>query len=158
MRNSLSTRAAAAFAVVLSPSLGAEAAFAHGSASFRPPAMHAGIVRGHGQAQGWRNGPRRSWSWRGQYGGNRFAGGGWFWNGGGFYGDGFSYAPYGYAYPAGGGVGGGTLVVVGAPTLGVFPGAGAGVADPGPQGGCVIHKLAYDKSGNYVGERQTSGC
>jgi hypothetical protein len=152
MRTSLAMRAVAAFAAaLLFLPLVAEAAFAHGSASFGPPAMHGG-VRGHGQAQGWRDGPRQSWSWRRQYGGNRYGQNGWFWNGGGF----FWSSPYGFADT--GGAGGGALVVVGAPTLSVFPGVPAGVADPSPQGGCVIHKLIYDGGGKYVGERQTSEC
>ena len=32
-----------------------------------------------------------------------------------------------------------------------FPAAAPERVDPGPQGGCVIHKLNYDSAGKYVG-------
>jgi hypothetical protein len=48
--------------------------------------------------------------------------------------------------------------VVGAPSFNDFPAAANEGADPGPQGGCVIHKLAYDGAGKYLGERQTPRC
>ena len=157
MRTSLAMRAAAASAAALlffAPGL--EAALAHNQTMFRAPALRPGFVHNNGQAAGLRDGGPHSWSWRGRYGWNRYGRNGWFWNGGGLYGGGFLYSPYGFMDTGGGSTG--TLVVVGAPALSVFPGAPAGVADPSPQGGCVIHKLAYDSAGNYVGERQTPEC
>jgi hypothetical protein len=31
-------------------------------------------------------------------------------------------------------------------------------ADRNSESGCVLHKLIYDESGKYVGERQTPEC
>jgi hypothetical protein len=160
MRTSLAMRAAAASAAALlflSPGL--EAALAHSQTSFSGPVLRTGFVHNHGFAPGFRGSGRGPSAWRGQYGRNRYGGAGWFWNGGGLYGGGFLYSPYGFVDAGGGSAGGGgTLVVVGAPAFSVFPGAAPGVADPSPEGGCVIHKLAYDSAGNYVGERQTPEC
>jgi hypothetical protein len=48
--------------------------------------------------------------------------------------------------------------MVGAPSFNDFPAALAEGADPNAEGGCVIHKLIYDGSGKYLGERQIPGC
>jgi len=157
MRASLSMRAAAASAAVtLFLSFGLEAAIAHGQASFRSPVMRPGTAYGRHQAMGWRNGGRQSWSWRSQYGRNRWSRNGWGWNQGGLYGGGSWYSPYGFGNAASGAGGGAPLIiVVGEPSL---PAAVADSADQHAEGGCVIHKLVYDGSGKYVGERQTPGC
>jgi hypothetical protein len=81
-----------------------------------------------------------------RFGGNQLlAGGGWGWGGW----DGF---------PASGAsepilAGGGAPVII---NIGVDPGPGdaGGVLS----GGCVIHKLNYDNTGKYVGERQIPQC
>jgi hypothetical protein len=157
MRTSVLMRAArASAAVTLFLSLGPGAAFAHPQASFGRPAMRPGIVHGRGQAPGWRNGAHSSWAWRGQNRFNRLSRNGWFWNGGGRYGSGFWYSPYAFADTGGGGAG--AVIIVTAPSFNDFPAAANQGADPGSQGGCVIHKLNYDGAGNYVGERQTPGC
>jgi hypothetical protein len=154
MRISLSTGAGAACAVLaLVLSLSAEAAFAHGSASFGAPAMRAGGVHGHASGPGWRNNSRSSWAWRGQ---NHFR-----WGRNGRFGNQFGllggYWPYGFSDSGDGAGGGGALVVIGAPVLNVDP-AAASASLGGPEGGCVIHKLLYDRTGKYVGERQTPEC
>jgi hypothetical protein len=156
MRISLSMRAAAASLAVVLLSPGLEAALAHGQASFRGPVMRPASAYAHGQARGWSNGGHYSWTWRGQYGRDRFSHNGWLWNQGGLYGVGFGYSPYGLA-GASSGVGA-PVIVVGAPSFNDFPPAVAESADPNAEGGCVIHKLIYDRDGKYVGERQTPGC
>jgi hypothetical protein len=53
-------------------------------------------------------------------------------------------------------------IVIGGPSVAI----GAGGGDPGPgdppgggyTGGCVIHKLIYDRNGKYLGERQFPQC
>ena len=120
--------------------------------------MRSGIGHGHGSSLGFRNGSRSSWAWRGSNRRARFGRNGRFWNGGGFYGSGFWYGPYGFADTAGGGGAGSLIIVVGAPSFNDLPAAPNEGADPGPQGGCVIHRLNYDSAGKYVGERQTAGC
>lgn len=154
MRTSLAMRAAcASAAVTLFLVSGPQAAFAHGQMSSGAPAMRPGFVHSHGSTAGRRSAGRQPWPWRSQ---NRWSRNGRFWNQGGF-GSGFWYSPYGYSGAASGSGGGvPLLIVVGAPSFNDFPAAPNG--DPGPQGGCVIHKLAYDSAGKYVGERQTSGC
>jgi hypothetical protein len=157
MRTSLLMRAASASAAVaLFLSLGLEAALARGQASFGSPAMRPGFAQGHGQGLGWRDGGRQSWTWRSR---NSWSRNGRFWNQGGFYGSGFWYSPYGFADMSSG-VSGGVpvIIVVGAPSFNDLPAAPNEGADPGSQGGCVIHKLTYDSAGKYVGERQTPGC
>ena len=71
--------------------------------------------------------------------------GGWGWGGWGDWG--------GYSVPAAASepimVGDGAPVII---NIGVDPAAGAAA------NGCVIHKLNYDASGKYVGERQISLC
>jgi hypothetical protein len=163
MRTSLSRRAAAALAaslLLLSPGL--EAAFAHGQASFGAPGLRSGFVHNRGFAPGFRNAGRQSWSWRGPYGGNRYGRSGRFWNQGfygGFYGPGFWYPTYGYGGPGPAGEGGGPVViVVGAPSFNDLAAAPNEGANLGPQGGCVIHKLSYDRTGAYLGDRRTSEC
>jgi len=156
MRASLSMRAAAASAAVmlfLSPGL--EAALAHSQASFRSPGIRPGLVHSHGQALGWRNGGRQSWTWRSQ---NRWSRNGRFWNYGGFYGSGFWFSPYTYADASSGVSGGAPVIVVGAPSFNDFPAAVDENADPKAEGGCVIHRLSYDSAGKYVGERQFPQC
>jgi hypothetical protein len=135
MRTSLPMRAVcASAAVTLFLSLGFQAAFAHGSASFGRPAMRPGVVHGHG-ATGWRNGGRSSWAWRGWNRGNRWSRDGWFWNWGGLYGGGFW--PYAFADTGGGAGGDAPLVVVGAPTLNLYPAAAAGGFEGESERGCV---------------------
>ncbi len=155
MRTSLLMRAvSASAAVTLFLSLGVEAPLAHGASSFRAPVMRGGPVHGHMSALGSRHGSRSSWAWRGE---NRFSRNGRFRNGGGFFGSGFWFSPYAYA-DTGSAAGGSPLVVVGAPALNVFPAAASESFDANAQGGCVIHKLIYDRAGKYVGERQTPEC
>jgi hypothetical protein len=156
MRISLLVRAAAASAAVtllISPDL--EPALAHAQASFRPPVTRPAFGASHRQAQGWGNGGRQSWS---QNGRNRWSRNGWDWNWGGLYGSGFWYSPYGFADSSGGVGGGAPVIMVGAPSFNDFPAALAEGADPNAEGGCVIHKLIYDGSGKYLGERQVPGC
>jgi hypothetical protein len=155
MRTSPLMRAvSASAAATLFLSLGVEAPLAHGGPSFGAPVMRAGSVHGHSGALGWRHGSRSSWAWRGE---NRWSRNGRFWNGGGFYGSGFWFSPYAYA-DTGSDAGGGPVVAVGAPTLNIFPAAATEGFDSNSGGGCVIHKLIYDRAGNYVGERQTPAC
>ena len=130
--------------------------------------MRPGFVHNRGFAPGFRDPSRQSWNWRGRYGWNRYSRNGRFSNGGGFYGGfygpGFWYSPYGYGdagytYGDAGGLGGGSLIIgVGAPYASNFPAAAADSPDPNLEGGCVIHKLIYDRSGKFVGDRQTAGC
>ena len=160
MRTSLFTRAACASAAVsFFSSLGLEAALAHAQASFRSPVMRPGIAYRHGRASAWRNGGRYSWASRGQNGRHNWSRNGWFWNQGPLYGSGFWYSPYGFG-DATSGAGGGVPVIigVGAPSFNDFPATATESADRNPEGGCVIHKLTYDGSGKYVGERQTPEC
>ena len=121
--------------------------------------MRPGIVHGRGQVTGWRNGGRYSWTWRSQNGWNRWSRNGRFWNQGGLYGSDFWYSPYGFADTASG-VSGGVPVIIGAgaPSFSDFPAAMTESSDRNSEGGCVIHKLAYDGNGKYVGERQTPEC
>jgi CubicO group peptidase (beta-lactamase class C family) len=156
MRISLLMRAAAASAAVtlfLSPGL--EAALAHAQASFRPPVTRPVFGASHRQAQGWGNGGRQWWS---QNGRNRWSRNGRDWNWGGLYGSGFWYSPYGSADASSGASSVVPVIVVGAPSFNGFPAAVAEGADPNAEGGCVIHKLIYDGSGKYLGERQIPGC
>ncbi len=157
MRTSLLMRgASASAAVALFLLSGPGAALAHGQMSFGSPAMRSGTGHGHASAPGFRNGSRSSWAWRGSNRGARFGRNGRFWNGGGFYGSGFWYGPYGFADTGGGGAG--PVIIVTAPSFSDFPAAAPEGAGPGSQGGCVIHKLSYDRAGKFVGERQTSQC
>jgi hypothetical protein len=159
MRISLLMRAAAASAAVtLFLSYGLEAAFAHAQTSFRSPALRPAFTSSHGQTQGWRNGGRQSWTWRSQNGRNRWSRNGWDSNWGGLYSSGFWYSPYGLPDASGGAGGGAPVIMLGAPSFNEFPAAVAEGADPYANGGCVIHKLIYDGSGKYLGERQTPGC
>ena len=155
MHTFIPMRAAAASAVVtIFFSLGLQAALAHAQASFRSPVMRAGFVHSHGRTLGWRNAGRQSWTWRSQ---NRWSRNGWFSNQGGFYGSGFWFSPYGFADAAGGASGDVPVIVVGGP-LNDFPAAVTESADRNSESGCVLHKLIYDESGKYVGERQTPEC
>jgi hypothetical protein len=82
---------------------------------------------------------------------NRFAGnqllvgGGWGWDGWG----GFPASEASEPIPAGDGA----PVII---NIGVDPGPGD--AGEALNGGCVIHKLNYDNTGKYVGERQIPQC
>jgi len=166
-------------AVALSLSPRPEAALAHGQASFRAPVLRPAFVHNRGfpadprnagrQSWNWRNGGGQSWAWRGRYGGSRYGRNGWFlnqgrnswtWNQGQSYGGDFWYPPYGYegasASPSPG-PGGALIIAVGAPSEGNFPAFAAQTADPN-EGGCVIHRLLYDGSGSYLGERQIPEC
>ncbi len=82
-----------------------------------------------------------------RFGGNQLlVGGGWGWDGWG-----------GVAASTGASepmlVGDGAPVII---NIGVDPGPGD--AGGGLSGGCVIHKLNYDNTGKYVGERQIPQC
>jgi hypothetical protein len=83
-----------------------------------------------------------------RFGNQLFVGGwgGWGW-------DGWGGAPVSSGASESIIVGGGAPVII---NIGADPapgGAGAGYG-----GGCVTHKLIYDSTGKYVGERQTSQC
>jgi hypothetical protein len=81
-----------------------------------------------------------------RFDGNQLFDGGWGWGGWG-------------GFPASTGasepdlVGGGAPVII---NVGVDPGPGD--AGGAVSGGCVIHKLNYDNTGKYVGERQIPQC
>jgi hypothetical protein len=153
MRTSLPVSSASvSVAVTLFLSLGLERPLAHAQSAFRSPVMRMGIVHGHGQVRGQRDGDRNFWVWRSQDRRNR---NGWFWTRDGSDGPGFWSSPYGFAGPA---VGGAPLVVVGTPALNLDPNATAESFYRRPEGGCVIHRLMYDHAGKYVGERQTPEC
>jgi hypothetical protein len=157
MRTSLFMRAGAASAVAaLFISLGLEAALARTQSPFRSPVMRPAIVHRHDQAQDSSNGGRYSWTWRNQFGRKRWSGNGWLWNQSGFYDSDFWYSPSWLAGAASR-VGGASVIVTAAPRLNDFPAAGEGT-DPNAEGGCVIHKLIYDRDGKYVGERQIPEC
>ena len=120
--------------------------------------------RGTAFARGWTWG-RKGWGWNGwthdrlaYYGWGR---GGWRgrtgWNAG--FGDGSGYGGAywdGYGQPAV--VAGGAPPLVFAPSVTVYAPSAPGRGDEAVAGGCVIHKLEYDSAGNYVGEKQYSGC
>jgi hypothetical protein len=86
-----------------------------------------------------------------RFGPNRFGrnqllvGGGWDWDGWGGYPS--SAAPEPFI------AGGGAPIII---SIGVDPGQGE--AGGASNGGCVIHKLNYDSTGKYVGERQIPRC
>jgi hypothetical protein len=163
MRISLATRAArACAAATLVLSLATAPSFARmgGGASFARPAsgfghFHHFAPRGFNRRFGFnRFGPNRF----GRFGTNRFGfnrfgnqlfvGG---WSGSGWGGWGGGPFSTGASEPII--VGGGAPVII---NIGADPepgGAGAGYG-----GGCVTHKLIYDSTGKYVGERQTSQC
>jgi hypothetical protein len=80
---------------------------------------------------------------------------GWGWNqlgvtGWGYWGDPIS-APTAPSEPI--------IIGCGPPlVVNVVAGSGTGAAGGGYTGGCVIHKLIYDRDGKHVGERQTPEC
>jgi hypothetical protein len=76
-----------------------------------------------------------------RYDGNQLFGGGWGWGG-------YSASAAPAPFPAGD-----DAPVI---NIGVYPGPGDG--DGAWNGGCVIHKLNYDNTGKYVGERQIPQC
>jgi hypothetical protein len=81
-----------------------------------------------------------------RYGGNQLFGGGWGWGGWG-------------GFPASTGASEPYLVGDGAPLIiNIAVDPGAGDAGGAVSGGCVIHKLNYDNTGKYVGERQIPQC
>ena len=43
-------------------------------------------------------------------------------------------------------------------SINLYTGAGGGEIGGGYTGGCVIHKLLYDRAGKFVGERQIPAC
>jgi hypothetical protein len=151
MRFPLSLRAARACAIAtFMLSLGLAPAFAHmggGGPVARPGSgfKHSQHFAPHGFNQRFEMG-RFGFNRFNRFGRNRLlVGGGWGWGGW----DGF---------PASGAsepilAGGGAPVIV---NIGVDPGPG----DVGRalNGGCVIHKLNYDNTGKYVGERQIPQC
>jgi hypothetical protein len=172
MRISLLMGAArASAAAALFVLLGAPAALSHAT----PFGLGLRVVTVHGHPQwgasrGWTN----AWAWRGQNGwsrSNRWIGWGrnaWRWNGWGPNGQywnqaglaGFGYwsSPYASADPATTPGGDGPQVVIGAPEVTFYPATAPQSFDGTYEGGCVIHKLIYDRSGKYVGERQTPEC
>jgi hypothetical protein len=164
MRTSLPMRAVCvSAAVTLLLSFGLERPLARTQSAFRSPVMRPGIVHGHGEVRGRRDEGRNFLAFFGRNGRdrfnrNRFSRNNGFWNQGGFYDSGFWYSPDAFADPASGAGGGAPLVVIGAPTLTVYPAAAAESFDQRPQAGCVTHKLMYDEAGKYVGERQFSQC
>ncbi len=81
-----------------------------------------------------------------RFGGNQLFVGGWGWGGWGG-----AAASTGASEPII--VGDGAPVII---NIGVDPGPGD--AGGGYSGGCVIHKLNYDNTGKYVGERQMPQC
>jgi hypothetical protein len=120
--------------------------------------MRQANVASRGQARDWRNGGHHSWSPRSQNGWSRWSGNGWFWNQGGVYGSGFWFSPYAFADAPTAAGGDAPLVADGAPALNLYSTAGTEGFDPDSGGGCVIHKLIYDRAGIYLGERQTPEC
>ena len=177
MRISLATRAVrACAAAALVFSLGLAPAFARGQggASFARPAFGMGhssrfAPRGFNPRFGFnrsgfdRFGPNGSarfgaspfgrfgfnrFNRFGQFGRNQLLIGGWGWGGWGWGGD-----------PASAGASAPIIVGDGAPVIinvGADPAPGDAAAGYG--GACVIHKLIYDSSGKYVGERQSPQC
>ena len=93
--------------------------------------------------------------WRGGSRGDRFSGDGGFRNRFVLLGGGFWYPPYGLADAGGGG--GGSLIVIEPSAPGIYPADSIGGFEA-ISGGCVIHRLLYDRAGKYVGERQTPEC
>ena len=92
-----------------------------------------------------------------RFGWNGWNGNGWGWNqlgvtGGDYWGDPYS-APTAPSEPII--IGGG-----GPPVVISVNGGGSGTSDAGSgyAGGCVIHKLIYDRDGRYMGERQIPEC
>ena len=120
--------------------------------------------RGTAFARGWIWG-RKGWGWNG-WAHDRFAHYGWSrggwrgrngWNGGFGYDSGYGAAYWdGYGEPAA--VAGGANPLVFAPSLTVYAPSAPNRGEEAVAGGCVIHKLEYDSAGNYVGEKQYSGC
>jgi hypothetical protein len=83
-----------------------------------------------------------------RFGGNQFFGG---WGGSGWDGWGGVPASTGASEPILAGDGAPVII-----NIGVDPGQGD--AGGALSGGCVIHKLNYDNTGKYVGERQIPQC
>jgi hypothetical protein len=152
MRFPLSLRVARACALaMLILSLGAAPSFAHMGAG--GPAPPPGLGFGHSQHFAPHGLSRRFEAGRfgfhrfSRFGGDQlFVGGGWGWGGWG-------------GFPASAGASEPIFAGDGAPVIiniGVDPGPGD--AGGALNGGCVIHKLNYDNTGKYVGERQIPQC
>jgi hypothetical protein len=77
------------------------------------------------------------------------------WGQGGF--GGLGYWPFPYAEPGTAAGGDASPVVIGAPALNIYLPPQSVSADPA-EGGCVIHKLIYNRDGQFIGERQTPQC
>jgi hypothetical protein len=147
MRIPLSLRAARACALAtLMLSLGLAPSFAHmggGSGpAARPGPGHSQHFAPHGFSRRFESG-RFGFNRFNRFAGNQLLlGGGWGWDG---------------LPPSGGSelipAGDGAPIII---NIGVDPGPG----DAGEtlSGGCVIHKLNYDNTGKYVGERQIPQC
>src|SRR5208337_1530756 len=174
MANPLFSRAARAFvAGTLALSLGLAPAFAHMPLR-GGPAGHAAIGPIHGARpaqRGWSRYGRDREGWSGERGFSWNGQRGYRWNGRGRYGwngwganpglwgvgslgvwDGWGAPESPPAAPAFalGGDGPPAAVTV------IAPGPVAGPGEYG--GGCVIHQLRYDRTGNFIGERQYSNC
>jgi hypothetical protein len=151
--------------------LGALPALSHATSS--GPGLRVGAVQGHAPWAGSRGWSRNGWAWRGQNGWNRsirwngwprnawrWNGWGrnhWYWSQAGLFGFGYGPAPDAYANAPPPGAAG-QLIVIGAPSISVYPQPEPASFDQGIGGGCVIHKLNYDSDGKYVGEQQTPEC
>jgi hypothetical protein len=150
MRFPLSLRAARACALAtLILSFGLSPSFARMGGSAGGSFAHSSFGMGHASHFAPHGFNRRFEP--GRFGFNRFGGnqllvgGGWGWDGWG-------------GVPGSTGASQPILVDEGAPVIiniGVDPGPGAAAA---LSGGCVIHKLNYDNTGKYVGERQIPQC
>src|SRR5208283_3523805 len=101
----------------------------------------------HGQQRGFRGQRRNAWNWRRQNGWSRWGRNSWHWSQAGV--DGYWGSSYGYADPSASG-GDGPPIAISAPALDVYLPAQPTNFDPSSAGGCVIHKLVYDQSGQYV--------
>jgi hypothetical protein len=117
---------------------------------------HPGAFPAHGHPGGSPGTSRGGWNWRNRTGFVRGFRNPWFPGQAGPFGWGF-WPSYGYANaPAGSG--GDAPVVISAPSIAVYAGADPAGYQAGPEGGCVIHKLLYDRDDKYVGERRFSEC
>jgi len=147
---------------------GPRASMAHWGGAHRQRAFdgrgHFQIDRGPAFAWGWAWG-HKAWG-RNGWAHNRWAHYGWGrngarwrngWNGG--FGYDYGYGPaYGDRYGEPAALAGGAPPLVFAPSVTVYAPVAANRGEEAVAGGCVIHKLEYDSTGNYVGEKQYSGC
>ena len=173
MRISLSMGAGrACAAATLFLSLSAPPALSH--ATLPGLGLRVGTVHGHAQWAGSLGWTRNARAWQGESGwsrSSRWNGWGrnaWRWNGwglngrywsqAGLYGLGYWPSPDAYASAAIAPGADGPSIVIGAPSINVYPPAEPASFDRDIGGGCVIHKLIYDRDGKYVGEQQTPEC